>query len=1249
VIAIRSMCLSILVLCIFVQPTLALALFSPIQHVKQLFTETKIVESAGPEAVIVVPGNSRYSESVNKIQEALKAASGVSLEVYSDDQVVPQDLLKTRNVIALGNMNTNAFIERLYCEWYVILDLKYPGLGGYVVRSLHNPYGTGHNVIFLGGSDDAGVRDAVDVFLKELRQGSTVEVGWLMKIKLGKGLTLPEISPNMREWRVYSWEDSWRETATGQTTGYLPATFFGWNPISIAGALYYLTGEDRYLKYFKELALTDASHSPPIIRNSDAFDDPGDPLVKSYHYRAHLVDCVWDLIEESPAFSDRDRLFITNKLLQHQAVLDPTNTYAQMNGDRHALYHLLCIYTGSRYFSKYYPNDVWTRRLQNARNGFCSLIGNPTWGDRDTLDWVSTSIEPVFDFFIMDGGADEFLQSGTAKLMASALKILMTGEDIDDYNRWVSIGLLYKAAYLLKDSGYIWMAQQLHFDPKPFRIGQAFWPNEDQPIHQPDISYKILTYPLAKADWEQAKTAVPLSEAFQILSYRTGLSKKDDYFLLDGFNGLGRNPSHLNNLTKLRMFDGKTILDGYANDISIWRNGMVNTYVARSAGLRECFATKNVAYMASQVPDLTSSKWLRTVFYQREMTIVVDRITAIDSGLFDVACLWQFGSDIKLLDNSSHQLSTTNFSRLSAVSGVLTKIDSRKVKETTSRKLNSGETIFFANVFDNSFDSRAITGPGQGPYYISGGGGGVVIFGDYSSTTLSVKADFAYLTKARVFIAGARELRIVGSSIFESGIPLTFVWELKNNELTVKSSEPVTFRLKVKDGLRDLSTIKGEETLSVKPHDGLTREIEESITYVKGTTKINKELPLEKDEKANALLTPAWTVNLNEPINYVGISPGVSGVWAIASGKSSSRVFRISNTGEILKSKASPGTVQTMFVPKDVAQEKAFSLLLGYKDDRVQALSSDGVELWSFKAAIHDSFKVGDRYEAPWFTDPRPPFNMTGIYSILVADLWNEGKETIVVGRPSTVEFHSLDGKLMARVPTKWGNDSALAVLNKTGQGICGNLLLVGKSETGSPDISAINEKYSDISDSLFTGILPDYSNMHAWLQRGVGQMTVNDINGDEREEVIVTFSGHFNELRVYDGESGTPLWIKYFGPDKSGGKDFMRGLSVLDSGKGKDKMVVVGMKSGWLHAFDDKGDLMWQKHSMTPITTICSVPQLPGVLVGYEDGEIELYRADGTSICSGSVKSSVNAIAFLGGRAVVATEKGNVASYTIR
>ncbi len=1221
-----------------------------ISQLRDLHMKTLLVEKGAAKAIIVAPKNGRYVEIAREVHDKILDSTGADLKVYDDENAMPEKVLQNYNVIAIGNCSTNKFIETLYRQWYVILDIKYPGPGGHVVRSLHNPYGTGHNVIFLGGSDDQGVSEAGKVFIGMLGPGKSLSVGWTMKIKLGKGMEHPPvINTASNSWKVFSWQDSWRKT---NLDAYLPGTLFGWNPISVAGILYYMTGQTEYLDTFKRLAMPRPDNIPAINRADSAFSDPADPIAKSDHYRSHLLDCVWNLIENSPFFNDQERLFITNKLLQHQLVLDPNNSFSAPNGDRHALWHMMNIYTGSRYFARYYPDAIWQKRIENVRNGFRSFIGDPTWAERDTLGWVSTSIEPVMDFFCMDG-ADEFITSGTAKTMMRGLEVLMNGSDAgDDFGGYLSISLMHKAAHMLHDGRYIWMVRQLAYDLDVFRIGQSYWPGDDLEVKAPlDLVGTITVAPLARTDWKDAQTSVPPDEAFQILSFRAGLDKTDDYFLFDGFNGLGRNPNHLNNITKLRMFGGTWTLVGYMNDISILYNGMVDPHVARTAGLKDSFATANMAYIEAEVPDMPESVWKRYFLYTKNKAIIFDKIVPRQAGQFDITRYWLMGP-IKHGDLSSRQ--ATFYGTLSLLTTdnmvISDSADRGLVYEHLSRDLKPEDRIIISGMLYDKRKPKALKQLTSNAYLVTGTESAFVSLGRLSLGQLLIDADFAYFDRGRLFLSRAKHFSIGEYNVFQSDSPITLLWDMNSGYIDMKLSSQnqvnaVVGSIPMKLGAGGTQLKVDSETESVH---GKLSELFDALSRTSDQENASGPAPEIKVSNAETW-KPEWMQDLKVRISVTAAAEIDATVWVAKERSGQTNLLKLNSQGAAIGAIDIQGDVLSLQTPRTTKQAKAFGLLVGKRDDSLAAYTADGKELWKVKAQIDPSFKIGDRYEAPWFTDPGPKFKMTGVYSILVSDLWNSGEDEIAIGRPSTVEFYTLSGQFKGRVATHWGNNTSLAVVRTAGRPDPGPLLIVGKSYTGNPSLTGINRNYKNVSDQMYWTIEAGYTNMHAWMQRGLSSLVVTDIDNDGTDDVIYSLSGHWNELRVYNGATGEPKWIKYFGPDKKETRNFVRGLAILPSNAAKGKMVVVGLANGWLHAFDEKGDLVWQKHFDKSVTAIRGFPQSACVVVGCEDGAVLLLAADGKIIREGRVENAVKSIELLGAGVVVAGENGTLSYYRVK
>ena len=126
-------------------------------RLKELRIDTTLVSDGRPGAVIVASADARMQTIARDLQAAIRAASGATLPIVPDTDWMAGDY-QAQNAIAVGNLLQNRLSERLYCLWYTYEDRWYPGEGGWVVRTVHDPWGTGNNVIVAAGSDDDGHR-----------------------------------------------------------------------------------------------------------------------------------------------------------------------------------------------------------------------------------------------------------------------------------------------------------------------------------------------------------------------------------------------------------------------------------------------------------------------------------------------------------------------------------------------------------------------------------------------------------------------------------------------------------------------------------------------------------------------------------------------------------------------------------------------------------------------------------------------------------------------------------------------------------------------------------------------------------------------------------------------------------------------------------------------------------------------------------------------------------------------------------
>ena len=1216
-----------------------------IARLKELHIDTPLVEAGQTRAVIVAPPGTRYEKAIALVQDAIHGASGIRLPVLRDKArtAEPAALLETQNVIALGNMATNPFTDWMYRKWYVLLDLKYPGPQGHVVRSCHNPLGSGHNVVWLGGSDAAGVLEAARLFAQGLKaqKPGFLKVGWLMNIRLGEGMDPPDLDLTKEEFDVYSWRDSFRVRPDGKSIGYGKSTYFGWNPISVAGVLYYMTGRKAYLDQFKAMAMPDPKNTPAPIRKSQSIWDPKDPLVNNYHYRAHLVDCVYDLIEESPLFTDKERLVLANKLLQHQNFFDPSDTYGSPNSSRHGMWHMNCIYTGSRYFAKYYPAPRWTKRMENVRRGFRANIGNPTWGELDTLGWVSTSTEPVFEFFMLDG-FDEFVSSGAARTMIGSMETLWTNERFDESNRCLTINLLHKAAYMLKDGRYIWLRERMGFDLDQFRIGQSFWPSPELPVHPPtDIVNRISTFPLPKRRWEQAGKSIPAGEGFQFLAFRSGLTPADDLFQMDGFYGKARTPYHVNPLYTLRMFGGKTLLaNGYANLVTVRANGMVEPAVPRAAALKRAVALGDTTYVHTQVPNMAYSSWDRRFLYVHDnYAIVIDDVTGRTDGAYDVTVQWApRGRQATPHPQDPRKMICREGPVIQCAAPMTVTAAKGSVAQIYSGSLRKGEIKTFANILywsdqENKRDFT-IDPLGEHAWAIHGTGHRAFLALGKTEGDIASDAEMLYLSDGIIFLVHATELVCGGVEIFRCDKPVSLSWDLKRKKhvLQADTADQATLASAADGGLT--GTAVNALTKALTDIGDRIRELAPHETTTLAEQKVDWQ--------------PMWQTKLSGIVTNIAPAPArrPTGIWVSTSEEpyckkaKTGTLTLLKPDGAIEKTMELKAAVCSLWPAADAVQEKAFTILAGLQDDTIRAYGDSGDVTWEETAQIHHSFKIGDWYNAPWFSDPGRG-NM-GVYRLLVGDLWGKGRQEIVAARSVTLEFRELNGKLIERVPTKWGDNTTLAVLRKRGPKHQDHLVLTGKLVSGAAKISVVDQNHELVSNNWYAGVPPGATNMYAWYRRGVTHMAVADLDADGTEEIVVARSGHWNEIDVYSSATSQCTWMASFGPAKKWPRS-ITGMVVADlTGDGK-KEVVVGMLNGWVCAFDCAGESIWQKHFPAAVNGMVATGERAGIVVGCDDGLVLLLDGAGQVVQTAELDGPVTALCTAPGCVLASSRKGQL------
>ncbi len=321
---------------------LALRGAKPIEKVRELNPETTLVVNGNPAGVILAPEEKSYRDYATQIQNKIRQLTGTLLPIVTTLDDVP----KGYSIVAVGNMMVNELVARLHFNRYVTVNAAQPGANGYVIWSVPEPYGLDkkQNVIVVAGSDSRGQAAAIRAFagvLSDHTIGRSIKLPYLHTVYPPKTIDEKDREVDRDVWGFHF--DNW--PISGFSKWYLPR--------------WLSTGDLEVVRLARKelLKIIDYYLDNPYTHSaSDSFE----------------VGLAWDCLEESPVFSDEDRLKITNFLLGYLHIRPQiTNDWYAMvprlkNGNTtwsHQAEGLCGAYTMGRYFERFYDE-------QDARYGY---------------------------------------------------------------------------------------------------------------------------------------------------------------------------------------------------------------------------------------------------------------------------------------------------------------------------------------------------------------------------------------------------------------------------------------------------------------------------------------------------------------------------------------------------------------------------------------------------------------------------------------------------------------------------------------------------------------------------------------------------------------------------------------------------------------------------------------------------------------------------------------------------------------
>ncbi|MHB8997164.1 MAG: FG-GAP repeat domain-containing protein [Armatimonadota bacterium] len=662
---------------------------APIAELKPLYPQTPLCAGGQARAVIVAPES--LAAPAKQLAGQIKNACGVQLEIVRPEQVVSAEwrliipVTDKRSLIALGNINDNRLLAVLWGGGYLVADSLYPGPGGYVVRTVHDPFARGANVVALNGSDAAGVQRAVDAFAgKHLtgKQGECVLAGPIMeadlKIVQQRFYPGPVDSLSSKRQPQYSGLDYFQQLFKGEklmdVEGRVVARPDG-NLATVTGAIarlaqtYFWTGNPAL---------------PPLMKD---ILDKNRPLLKIVPRRVEMEASSaahvpwWDVIEELPVWTDQDRLDVTNALLAdalqghekraaHKMVEEG---YLQVVDENHGTNSAQNSLLAWGYFDKYYKlpeSDYWMKVVRATFAGQAAshqiledACGYLCYAPIDSMQYAMATRDLTY------------LTRGVARTQAEfiaqcSVNNLGLASGFGDDGSLIEPGVfeaLAPAAWYYRDPSLAWVCREFLPQSAGLRTFQSALPFDftvqpKEPKQWTGLSiFPIYKQTLRKGEGARQLVFDPCESAgpqwFNKAVFREKWSPDAQYLMLDGAGKFGTPEGYPNSPAGHMHSDVNTIIN-FTDEGRMWlvdhtyptrsikdhsglyitRNGGIQ-YQVHEAKLQVAAQNDRFALTTSKFDDFSGADWERSIFWDKgRHFVVLDRAIAKEPGEYLARC-----------------------------------------------------------------------------------------------------------------------------------------------------------------------------------------------------------------------------------------------------------------------------------------------------------------------------------------------------------------------------------------------------------------------------------------------------------------------------------------------------------------------------------------------------------------------------------------------------------------------------------
>ena len=613
---------------------------------KLLYPDTVLVEHGRAASAIVTPSDDRYVAVAEAIRRSVRDVSGAELPVIDHNAAARTP---RRNLILLGNLNSNRAVFRLYGYSYTPADDHFPGAGGHLLHTIHDPWGNGRNAVGLFGSDLSGVETAAGLLLERLGSGSTLAPGPMFDVKYGPDARndagIPD-DPDLDAEMAEAEEDLTRGSHTGL-----------WSRIGQRGLLYGLTGNDVYAEIYKRLVFRMYDH---VLSDPDNY---GSVWGFDADFALQYVMPGWDLVEESPAISAGDRLRITRILFEFisDCVSHVGNVDDEHVRHNHATYAALGLHYAGAYFKKYYRATQAYRWLALSEKCFKAQVNAfKPLEDCGHYHW-RTHFHAMR--YTLSTGDMTFFDTGNAR-RAGDYAILTTdnlgcavpnGDTASPFGTWTEVPYLRAMVCVTGDGRYQWMLDKKKaMAPRSHPYEHS---RDVEPVEPSDLE-GAQVYPVDPRYYDSTNGSdhLPLDKTFDKVVFRDGFAPENQYLFLDGLSNGGHKHYDGNSICRLTQNHRIWLADcDYIKSLPKFHNGVLILKDGQSAEippfveLERFSANRDTGFSQTTLRSYSGVDWRRNILWNRgAFFLVIDEMEALGEAEYSFRAVWQTLGDVKL-------------------------------------------------------------------------------------------------------------------------------------------------------------------------------------------------------------------------------------------------------------------------------------------------------------------------------------------------------------------------------------------------------------------------------------------------------------------------------------------------------------------------------------------------------------------------------------------------------------------------